>query len=92
MCWITLPADLKNREFKQKKGFCLTSLQNCLFLVSSEMRKLSFQNITHAASINFVKITINMVHVGFFYLFFYLLFILFYFIFFAIADVKFSVV
>ena len=37
ICPITLPADLKNWDFKKEKGYCQISPQNCLFLVSLEI-------------------------------------------------------
>ena len=60
ICWITLPTDLKNWDFKKKKkGFCLTSLQNCLFLVSSRIIKKIIILKHYSALVNYVK---NMIH------------------------------
>ena len=69
ICWITLPADLKNWDFKKrrkKKGFCLTPLQNCSFLASSETNKKIVTLKLHSASVDYIKIMINGVYVFFF--------------------------
>ena len=63
ICWITLPADLKNWDLKKKKntqkGFCLTPLQNCSFLASSEITEKMIISKLHSALANYVGITIN---------------------------------
>ena len=76
ICWITLPTDLKNWDFKKKKekGFCLAPPLNCSFLASSEITKKIIISKHHSALVNYIKIMVNGVHVFFF--------------FFAIADLK----
>ena len=67
ICWITLPADLKIWDSKKKKNqFCPSLLQNCLFLVSSEITLKIIILKHHSGLVNHVKIMINRVHVFFF--------------------------
>ena len=61
ICWIKLPADLKNWNFKKKKKkrFCLKPLQNCLFLMSSEIIEKIIISKYHSALVNHAIIKIN---------------------------------
>ena len=67
-------ATRRSEKFQSKKeGFCPTSVWNCLYSVSSEIT-VNFKH--HTSLVNYVKITINWIHV---YLYIYI---------FAIADLK----
>ena len=50
----------RSEKLRLKNGFCLTSLQNCLFLVSSEFSEKIIILKHYSALLNYTKIKINM--------------------------------
>ena len=60
----------QSEKLRLKNGFCLTSLQNCLFLVSSEFSEKIIILKHYSALLNYTKIKINM-HIFWFLNFFF---------------------